>query len=71
MKRVFDPIAGDNRWYDLSVAVDGYPNDLRRFAGHLENGKPSVTGRVFARRRTVATLGPVHRCFPITPPPAR
>ena len=40
----FTPFTGDNGWYDLSVTVDGYPNYLRRFAGHLENGRPSVTG---------------------------
>jgi phospholipase C len=40
----FQPFAGDNGWYDLSVTVDGYPSYLRRFAGHLENGNPSVTG---------------------------
>ena len=40
----FQPFTSDNGWYDLSVTVDGYPSYLRRFAGHLENGKPSVTG---------------------------
>lgn len=38
------PFTGDNGWYDLTVTLDGYPNYLRRFAGHLENGNPSITG---------------------------
>jgi phospholipase C len=30
-------------WYDLTVTVDGAPTFLRRFAGHVETGAPSVT----------------------------
>jgi phospholipase C len=31
-------------WYDLSATVDGDSTFLRRFTGHYENGKSSVTG---------------------------
>jgi phospholipase C len=30
-------------WYDLTIAVDGHPTFERRLAGHIENGKDSVT----------------------------
>jgi phospholipase C len=30
-------------WYDLSVTTDGDPGFLRRLAGHLENGRDSVS----------------------------
>jgi phospholipase C len=30
-------------WYDVAVTTDGDPNLLHRFAGHLENGKDSVS----------------------------
>ena len=39
----FDPLAHDNGWYDLSVTVATDAGYTRRFAGHLENGKPSLT----------------------------
>jgi phospholipase C len=41
---VFNPITHAHGWYDVSVRFaddDGY---LRRFAGHLEDGKNSVSG---------------------------
>jgi hypothetical protein len=31
-------------WYDIEVTVDGDPSFRRRLTGHIENGKPSVTG---------------------------
>ncbi|KUJ70462.1 phospholipase C, phosphocholine-specific [Streptomyces albus subsp. albus] len=31
------------RWYDLSVTSDRDPGFLRRFAGHVENGRPGVS----------------------------
>jgi len=40
----FDPLTGDHGWYDLAVALHGQSAYARRFAGHLENGQPSVTG---------------------------
>ena len=30
-------------WYDVSVRVGGQPDFLRRFAGHIETGAPSVS----------------------------
>ncbi|MET7983061.1 phosphocholine-specific phospholipase C [Streptomyces sp. NPDC005281] len=30
-------------WYDLSVVSDGQAGFLRRFAGHVENGRPGVS----------------------------
>jgi phospholipase C len=31
------------RWYDLTVTSDAEPAFLRRFAGHVENGRPGVS----------------------------
>lgn len=31
------------RWYDLTVTTDADPKFLRRFAGHVENGRPGVS----------------------------
>ncbi|MET7852816.1 phosphocholine-specific phospholipase C [Streptomyces avermitilis] len=31
------------RWYDLTVMSDADPGFLRRFAGHVENGRPGVS----------------------------
>ncbi|MFJ8504562.1 phosphocholine-specific phospholipase C [Streptomyces avermitilis] len=31
------------RWYDLTVVSDADPGFLRRFAGHVENGRPGVS----------------------------
>ena len=39
-----DPLAHDHGWYDIAVSLDGHPGYARRFAGHLENGRPSRTG---------------------------
>jgi phospholipase C len=36
-------LAGSRRWYDLTVTADGDPAFLRRFAGHVENGRPGVS----------------------------
>ncbi|MCW2522488.1 MAG: phospholipase phosphocholine-specific [Frankiales bacterium] len=38
-----DPWASQHGWYDLTVSLAGQLAYLRRFAGHLENGRPSVT----------------------------
>jgi phospholipase C len=32
-----------NGWFDISVTQEGAPKFLRRFAGHVENGKPSTS----------------------------
>lgn len=37
------PLAASANWYDFSLRVDGLPGWLRRFAGHLENGLPSIS----------------------------
>lgn len=36
-------LSGSDSWYDLTVAVEGHDDFLRRFAGHVETGKPSKT----------------------------
>ncbi len=36
-------LAGSRRWYDLTVTADTDPAFLRRFAGHVENGRPGVS----------------------------
>jgi phospholipase C len=36
-------LAASSNWYDYSVRVNGLPGWLRRFAGHLENGLPSIS----------------------------
>jgi phospholipase C len=37
------PLAASHNWYDYSVRVNDVPGWLRRFAGHLENGQPSIS----------------------------
>jgi phospholipase C len=37
-----DPLRIGNGWYD--VTVSGRSGYVRRFSGHLENGRPSTTG---------------------------
>jgi phospholipase C len=37
------PLASSRNWYDYSLRVIGMPGWLRRFAGHLENGLPSIS----------------------------
>ena len=36
-------LAPSSNWYDYSLRVNGMPGWLRRFAGHLENGLPSIS----------------------------
>ncbi|MBF6332488.1 phospholipase C, phosphocholine-specific [Nocardia transvalensis] len=38
------PIPAAGGWYDVTLTLDGNHGWRRRFAGHLENGKPSRTG---------------------------
>jgi phospholipase C len=40
---ILDPVGGHDGWYDLSVAISSDAGYLRRFAGHLETGRPSTT----------------------------
>ena len=37
------PVADSAHWYDVSVKVAGQPDWLRRLAGHIETGQPSVS----------------------------
>ena len=37
------PLAASSNWYDYNLRVAGVPGWLRRFAGHLENGLPSIS----------------------------
>ncbi|MER6846910.1 phospholipase C, phosphocholine-specific [Streptomyces flaveolus] len=41
-------LAESRRWYDLTVTADGDPAFLRRFAGHVENGRPGVSDPAIA-----------------------
>ncbi|MER6677375.1 phospholipase C, phosphocholine-specific [Streptomyces sp. NPDC000983] len=36
-------LSASRRWYDLTVTCDADPAFLRRFAGHVENGRPGVS----------------------------
>ena len=40
----FEPLRTSHGWYDFAVGIAGDSAYLRRFAGHLENGRPSVAG---------------------------
>ncbi|MET9833598.1 phosphocholine-specific phospholipase C [Streptomyces sp. NPDC006385] len=42
VRRTLD-LARSRRWYDLTVTSDADPAFLRRFAGHVENGRPGVS----------------------------
>ncbi|MFF6977927.1 phosphocholine-specific phospholipase C [Streptomyces sp. NPDC008343] len=42
VRRTVD-LQGSRRWYDLTVTTDADPKFLRRFAGHVENGRPGVS----------------------------
>ena len=34
----------DSGWYDVEVTTDDDPTYRRRLSGHLETGRPSITG---------------------------
>jgi phospholipase C len=38
-----DPSAHASGWYDQTLVLAGHPTWSRRFAGHLETGRPSRT----------------------------
>ncbi|MET9116900.1 phosphocholine-specific phospholipase C [Streptomyces longwoodensis] len=42
LKRVVD-LSASKRWYDLTVTSDAESTFVRRFAGHVENGRPGVS----------------------------
>jgi phospholipase C len=39
-----DPVQHTSGWYDVTVTLGAHRDYRRRFAGHLENGRPSITG---------------------------
>jgi phospholipase C len=41
---VADPLESSHGWYDLSVTISGDGSWSRRYVGHLEDGKASITG---------------------------
>jgi phospholipase C len=41
-------LAATTGWYDLSVSCDLDPDYVRRFAGHVENGMPSISDPAMA-----------------------
>ncbi|MHB1432662.1 MAG: phosphocholine-specific phospholipase C [Streptosporangiaceae bacterium] len=41
---VVEGIEASHGWYDVSVTVDGDASWSRRYVGHLEDGRPSLTG---------------------------
>jgi phospholipase C len=41
---VVDPLAHSFGWYDLTLTIDSDPAWSQRFTGHVENGRPSITG---------------------------
>ncbi|NEA48505.1 phospholipase C, phosphocholine-specific [Streptomyces sp. SID10815] len=43
-------LAASGRWYDLTVTSDADAGFLRRFAGHVENGRPGVSDPAIATR---------------------
>ena len=45
-KLLVDPLASSHGWYDLTLTLDGDSSWSQRYTGHLENGRPSVTGAV-------------------------
>ncbi|WP_425245512.1 phosphocholine-specific phospholipase C [Streptomyces sp. NEAU-NA10] len=47
LKRTVD-LSASRRWYDLTVTSAGDPSFLRRFAGHVENGRPGVSDPAIA-----------------------
>ncbi len=38
------PLSSSDGWYDLSVTISGDASWSRRYAGHLEDSQPSITG---------------------------
>ncbi|MFF8946759.1 phosphocholine-specific phospholipase C [Streptomyces sp. NPDC014864] len=47
VKQLFD-LTASSRWYDLEVTSDADATYLRRFAGHVENGRPGVSDPAIA-----------------------
>ncbi|MFJ8198164.1 phosphocholine-specific phospholipase C [Streptomyces sp. NPDC096152] len=47
VKQLFD-LTASSRWYDLEVTSDAHARYLRRFAGHVENGRQGVSDPAIA-----------------------
>jgi len=47
--RVTVPSVGSTGWYDVLVTADSSPQYLRRLAGHIETGQPSVSDPALGR----------------------
>ncbi|MEV8638845.1 phosphocholine-specific phospholipase C [Streptosporangium sp. NPDC051023] len=43
-RQVVWPVEASNGWYDVQITCDEDPSYARRLMGHVENGRPSVTG---------------------------
>ncbi|MFI6497675.1 phosphocholine-specific phospholipase C [Nonomuraea typhae] len=43
-RQVVWPLEGSHGWYDLEITCEEDPAFRRRLMGHVENGRPSVTG---------------------------
>ncbi len=43
MKKIIISSSGYSGWYDVKITISGKENFLRRFAGHVETGKMSIT----------------------------
>nr|WP_157437072.1 hypothetical protein [Actinoplanes subtropicus] len=39
-----DPVKQSHGWYDVTVTADRDPKWSQRLVGHLETGKPSISG---------------------------
>jgi len=42
--QVMDPLESSHGWYDLSVTISGDGSWSRRYTGHIEDGRDSITG---------------------------
>jgi phospholipase C len=45
-------LAGSDHWYDLEITKPDDPTFLRRFAGHIETGAPSLSDPLLGANRT-------------------
>ena len=46
------PIGKSSGWYDISITTEADSRFLWRFAGHVENGRPSTSDPALGRERT-------------------
>lgn len=43
-KVVIDALGRGFGWYDVTLTIDTDPSWSQRYTGHIENGRPSITG---------------------------